>query len=517
MPVSKRTELRFANAMAVISGLMWVVACTDEPLTFRGSLCRAPGCAPGCETLEIEPCDVEQRACQERVFQSVRCVHGGALQTLPVTTSKSRDQFSEEVKDRIMEERDPDWLLERDYIDRSLRLLGLLADDRTGAEESATVQSSAAAVFSSEDESVTVVQMGPQWVAMKTLAHEYVHAQQQASYPDGIMGLYAQAPPTQAGSQAVQAFIEGEAVLYEWLTFAFMRRTPIDVWGVEAYFELTLQDYRRAAAGADSPWYPSRAWLHYPIGALYLLDVYRRGGHEAVQRVRRQIPPHFVYWVQGYPPDASVLRERALGLGCSEPELVPGFKWIAADELGPSAVFAIAAGRLREGRLATEAAWQLAQSLRGDSLAIFAQLRSGTPAPMRQLFGVPSSLGGPLELTPHLRAWQVNGVSGSEGEFPADASTSSDASAGSFEGVDAAAADAGADGGAVDREASELQPEGQVLVAWRLSFSDASSAKQFEAVAEGLQLRRVLRDGAELLLMGSDQTLPSSWSQRPCR
>lgn len=548
--VEPRRRGRWRPSMLLAAVLwVWVASCTDEPRTLRGSLCRVPGCAPGCEALEVEPCDVEERSCQELVFQSVRCVHGGALQSLPVTTAKGRDQFSEEVTERIQEQRDPDRLLEGQYIDRALRLFGLLAADRTGDAELASVQSSAAAVFSSDDESVTVVQMGPQWVAMKTLAHEYVHAQQQASYPGGIMGLFSQAPQTQAGAQAVQAFIEGEAVLYEWLTFAFMRQTPIEEWKVEAYFDLTLQDYRRAAAATVSPWYPARAWLHYPVGALYLLEVYRRGGHEAVQRVRRQIPPLFTYWMHGYPPEARLLRERAAGLRCAAPETAAGFKWIAADELGPSGVFAVAARHSADGRLATESAWRLAKALRSDALGIYAQERTETPLAVRQLRALPPAMTESLETTAHLRAWFRGAPGAAAGVRHASAgvfSLADDAAGvgdetsgnevadggarlmwppdggladgGSFsEGgfSDAGASDGGApDGGA--GKPSELQPGGQVLVAWRLRFSDVPSAKQFEAVAMRLGVREVRRLGAELLLMASDRALPAAWSEHQC-
>src|SRR5690606_19767285 len=69
-------------------------ACEPAPLSGpREELCAGNGCSRECRELDGGVCDIRERACQELVFQSVRCVRGTSLAQLPPTDFVPQSDF----------------------------------------------------------------------------------------------------------------------------------------------------------------------------------------------------------------------------------------------------------------------------------------------------------------------------------------------------------------------------------------------------------------------------------------
>src|SRR5690606_35424708 len=103
------------------------------------------------------------------------------------------------------------------YVDDGLRALRLIAENTTLAEANAVEGEATGGIQQAGMVQIAESQGYSSWWAMRLLAHEYVHAQQEHDYR-GIGNLYRRHAQSNVTSQVVQAYVEGEAELYAWLT-----------------------------------------------------------------------------------------------------------------------------------------------------------------------------------------------------------------------------------------------------------------------------------------------------------
>lgn len=357
------------------SALGWglaVIACApqSEP-SVRDPLCAGAGCTQECRDLQVSLCDIQDRACQEMIFQSVRCVRGSALTELPRTEFAPPPSTEPDVTPDAApppaptpaEVADQIW---SQYLDEGLKALHLIEQplDVARAEEDKVT----GGVASDGGVKILPGNAEQEWWSMKLLAHEYVHTMQERDY-GGIASLYAKYSRSSVTAQGIQAFIEGEADLYAWLTHAFMRNAPMDAWGLEEYFSLDEKATRDRAAKAESPWTSIRQWQHYAIGARYLYRAWRQGQNIGVRSVLYNLEPDFGRWAADF---AKPTGPRVSENPVCEPDHTA---IIVQDAGGPSGVYAILISALRAQKakvMPAEHMWQVAKDLTEDQLRMYA-------------------------------------------------------------------------------------------------------------------------------------------------
>lgn len=496
-----------AGTLPLLAFMGATSACSpDPPSGVREMLCGGTGCSAECRALEVKRCDVRERACQELIFQSVRCVRGSDLTALPriefvpgfgsseedVDAAASEGASSEEVAFEI-------WTA---AIDEGLQLLRLIAAPLAVARDEeeqnvgGKVQDGA---VSFDDGSADAA-----WRSMKLLAHEYVHTMQEHDY-GGLARLYARHSRSNVTSQGLQAFIEGEAELYSWLAHAFMRNTDMDGWDLDAYWELEQKWQRDAIARAASPWTSARMWQHYAIGAQYLYRVWKQGHNVAVRSVLYNLDADFARWASGF--ESRPRPTAALPTLCSPVGNYP----IVQDALGPSGVFSIliAAAKARASTvIPSEHAWRLATDVLHDQLRMYAPTLDERDTQVAW-----------LEREAKAARCRAPSSGDSSGRFTSDAGADGGgADGGGHDGgasVDHSSrgpVDAGVcetdealgemDGGVTVSEETpfavlqtRLVPNGAVWVSWQLEFTNEESAKDVEQwiAAAGWSTLRVER------------------------
>jgi hypothetical protein len=506
---SSRSTFVMLWMLATLVLLGGALACApDSPSGVREMLCGGTGCSAECRALEVKRCDVRKRACQELIFQSVRCVRGSDLTALPrIEFVPGFGSSDEQVVDAgTPEGPSPEEVAFEVWnaaIDEGLQLLRLIATPLAVAqnEEEGNVGGKVQdGAVSFDDGSADAA-----WRSMKLLAHEYVHTMQEHDY-GGLQRLYARYSRSNVTSQGLQAFIEGEAELYSWLAHAFMRNTELDGWDLDAYLELEQKWQRDAVARAPSPWTSARMWQHYAIGAQYLYRVWKQGHNVAVRSVLYNLDADFARWASGFEPRPRP--SAPLPRLCNPEENYP----IVQDALGPSGVFSIliAAAKARKSTpIPSEPAWRLATDVVRDQLRMYAPTLDQADTQVAWL-------------AREAKAARCRVLSGeANGSFTVDGGAT-DAGVGgattlehgSHRHVDAGVCDtdvasSDVNGGVMVSEdtpfavlQTRLVPNGAVWVSWQLEFTNADSAKQVEQwIAEaGWATLRVERDDKTVIL-----------------
>lgn len=363
------------RSLALTSALGWGIAGTacapeSEP-SVRDPLCAGSGCTPECRDLQVDLCDIRERACQEVIFQSVRCVRGSSLTELPRTDFAPPPSTDPDIvidaaappAPRPAEVAEQVW---SQYLDQGLKALHLIEQPLEVAQAEEIKQTGGQA--SNGDVEILPGNAEQEWWSMKLLAHEYVHTMQDRDY-GGIASLYARYSRSSVTAQGIQAFIEGEADMYAWLTHAFMRKAPMDAWGLEEYFAVEEKGKRDDAAKAVSPWTSIRQWHHYPIGARYLYGAWRQGQNIAVRSVLYNLEPDFGRWAADFEtPTGPQVSKKPI----CEPDHTA---IIVQDALGPSGVYAILISALRAQKvevMPAEHMWQVAKDLTEDQIRMYA-------------------------------------------------------------------------------------------------------------------------------------------------
>lgn len=491
--------------VVVAASLAACVGCAPETHSGpREKLCSGSGCSEECRGLRIELCDVEDRDCQEAIFKSVRCVRGSSLSELPRTSFVPQSHFvnpdaavdagpGEEagaLPEPVLTDQEVAQQVWSRYLDDGLQALHLINAPLAIAR--ANEGSNTGGISKNGQVALAEESTEQQWWSMRLLAHEYVHTMQERDY-GGIGSLYGRYARSSVTSQGIQAYIEGEAELYAWLTHAFMRSTAIDDWALSEFLALDEKTLRGQVAASPSPWTTARQWQHYAVGARYLLGAWQRGGNLAVRSVMYNLEPDFGAWVSGFAQKSGA---RVSEAPVCNPD---GNQLIVQDSLGPSGVFAllIAAARAQESEvIPSEPAWQLARELTEDQLRMYAPTLEGTQTQAQwlardaQAAMCPFTDGEPRSTTSDAERLDA-GLDAAR--FDSGRATSmSSCDAGAESPSQGSRMDAGKDFEVTeDTTFEELQmhlvPDAPVWVSWAFGFETSAAAKEFAAWIEATQ------------------------------
>jgi hypothetical protein len=345
------------------------------------SLCGDVPCAPRCEELPSVLCDVLQDYCQARIFEAVQCVRGtpGSLPEVRVLTEDAYraelEASNEETLDAGLEDDDDggspaaDGDVEIDHWSRGLQLLGLLAPDADlqGASIENQVRS-VIGLYSSSDRRVTLIDRGEPLdtpAATRLIAHELVHALQ-----DQSVGLGRAPGRTTDAALSLRCLVEGEADLYDELTWALLQDLQIDSAFWDLRLEEALKYRRRDVLDAPSP-YASVGTLAYAVGTRYLVDAWQRGGSWEVRALFEAPPISSIHWMVGFEENQARREPLLKPLACARAALPSGYEVAFVDTLGPFVLYAFLGTILRdEERLESEAQWRNALHWRQDSFSV---------------------------------------------------------------------------------------------------------------------------------------------------
>ena len=519
-------------------------ACAPQPSGPRERLCAGSGCSDTCRELEVERCDIRERECQDLVFQSVRCVRGSGLTKLPNTEFVPQEDFSEQRREAAEGEPDLAGEVWGSYVDDGLRALRLIAENTTLAEANAVEGEATGGIQQAGMVQIAESQGYSSWWAMRLLAHEYVHAQQEHDYR-GIGNLYRRFAQSNVTSQGVQAYVEGEAELYGWLTHAFMREVNPDAWQLDEFFDLDEKGLRTRVSNSASPWTPARQWQHYAIGARHLYAVWQTGHNVAVRGVLHNLNPDFGAWASGFVPRTGPRVSRQPVCAPEQTQLV------VRDSLGPSGVFALLMAATAEQAVSpVEEAWTLAVQLTEDQLQMYGPtLTPGVSQAQWLSDAAQDGMCAPAPGSSPPEDPTEAGVDGPDGAPPwltleagADAARPSRDARGRDAAVrDAGARDAAASDAAVpDRDAAGVEPQlpsdaatpepdpddprtrlvpgGPVWASWAFGFENAEAAQRVASLVGRFEHMHVELDSARVTLRVTEASpsgaLLSKWAKQ---
>ena len=314
----------------------------------------------GCNGRELKVCDITQPDCQQDIYYADLRLRGDGYDPfagIPPIRTISEDQFRQELEAEAaaaaaqQQNPSPWW-------DTSLSLLGLLPS--TGSLQGNAIDNqvqNTAAYYSPDTRDVTVVahpasSVDPSLLAqmpiinMDTLAHELVHALQ-----DHELSLNFQ-PRSTDEYFAAKALIEGDASLYD---FLFAHEIPLPPGATFFYTDpLASFSHERQVGLSDDPNtdgnFASRGppflavnWLVYPLGGVWLADLWDKGGNAAVRHAYGRAPQRSLDYLlgPGVPPPAGK------GIYCAPPapaEFTRGGEAYGVDSFGAIYFFAYLMG-----------------------------------------------------------------------------------------------------------------------------------------------------------------------------
>jgi hypothetical protein len=263
-----------------------------------GRIALLLGCAAaltGCSRrLELEPCRIADRSCQEDVYYAVLRLRGDGWDPFegvpPIRTITAAEYRDELTPDQPAEPppNEPPQEPKIDPWDVALRWLGLVIPTSSSMMEAVEDRvSRVAANYSSGTQGVTVIDHGggPRNDRGDTqlLVHELVHA-----FQDNEVSI-APSDRTTDGDFANRALIEGEAVLYERLAGAELDRVPPQNIDWEGFYDGWIRDRRANLPAERSPFY-AVSWFVYPLGADLLTRAWLQGGNAAVRELGDSFP-----------------------------------------------------------------------------------------------------------------------------------------------------------------------------------------------------------------------------------
>jgi hypothetical protein len=343
-----------------------------------------------------------------------------------------------------------------DAIDRGMRLLQLLAPDKSGEEARQEGNENVVGRYNPETQTVQLVEQPeqPAWMNMLVLAHEYTHSLQQVetdAAPE-LEHAFARDKVWQdrksSARQAVSAYVEGEAQLYSFLTYAFMRRVDVHSWAMEEYLQFLQKRMLAEVVEAESRFAVARASFHYPVGFRRLWQLWSAEGQVGVREKAKQLDLSFSQWLEAYPL-TSGRSETPQNYRCGHAEPPNGYEKVVDDALGPSGVAAIVVPALEQSLgLPLQSVWEHASALAGDHLRIYTEIDP--------------------EIPPVLY------------EFP------------------------------------ELIEGGQVTVLWDLWFYEEAAAASFEKLVKSFPELSVNREGTHVGILGETSTSGKNFGPSPC-
>jgi len=363
----------WSRALPVLLAL--APACSeDEPADPDALL----GEATDCGGYELEPCDVVEPACWERIAEIAACQWGGpgTPPLLPEVSTLTESEYRASLTTDANAEADVEQL---GAFDDVLVLLGLA--DPADASVEASVDRSAdaiAAFYDFTSKTITVVDHGEEVdlaSADATLLHELIHAQQDAAHD--LAGVLDDTQPTTDALTSARVLFEGEAQFQQTVFEVGLARIPVDA----SSFERGLDSVRRAAQDdlfmGPSVLFTTLQFLPYTYGPEWMYRLWLNGGTGGIQSQYEKVPTNLLgvlaaAWDKPAPkvaltafPIANVFYTGAPPSEGSE--LIP----IGTDRLGAWTVY-VAARLAGEEGLAED----LALGWRGDQLDVY-QLDAG--------------------------------------------------------------------------------------------------------------------------------------------
>jgi hypothetical protein len=345
------------------------VACQEDPvLSDEVGFCTGEDCT--CPTEALPECDIRARSCQRQVAARLECVTGSRLE-LPDSETITQAEYEEQLianGESMMTEAAAS--VQDAAIEVALKQLQLLDANQT-AEQGARdyAKSFVWAYYSRETKMITVIDQAndahPREM-MGVFAHELVHAaQDQAGLLDAIAESHR---GSFDASIAAKMAIEGEARLYQLLSQAAMLgQRPQDV-GITQLVDFELKATRAEIATVTSPFWTARGALVYAVGAKALSGAWLTGGAKGVEEVLATSVPATLGWMQRTP--RRELSEERLAMPAAPADFTPIF----STRMGAVLLYAYLVSNVDDADVLPIApTWELAQSWRADTLALYDQ------------------------------------------------------------------------------------------------------------------------------------------------
>jgi hypothetical protein len=270
----------------------------------------AQGCdAPSCD---VSTCDIRHAACQQQVAHAVTCVRGGKERVVPVKVVEADKYIAEQAKQA--DDADDAEHVRLWY--RGLSALLLTSEDLEPGTGTQASLERVAAFYSAEDKRVTVLDRGDEldsYGSVLLLAHEYVHALQDAEYD--LTQLDSEHAQTTDSALGVNAIIEGEAVLYTDQLQSMALGFDLNEVDWQAAFSQYRSSSRTRLAVDDNPYLQLQSAFVYGYGASYVYAAWTAGGNDAVRVLHRTPPASARQVIVGYgepPPGGKPWIEREL-------------------------------------------------------------------------------------------------------------------------------------------------------------------------------------------------------------
>jgi hypothetical protein len=366
---------RARRPLAVLVGSCGLLACGDSEPESGG-----PRPVPGCESFSYEVCDILDEQCQRELFGLVACLRGDPIPSGPPPVRLLDEASAAELlggapqssgmMDAADTMADPS-LGEQAFRAqvRGLELLGMITPGQIEVPSDvvdASISSFAAYYLGARREVVIIDRGAPltDLNANMTLAHELVHAQQDARLDLGSFG--AELEPSSDVVLAISSLLEGEASIYEYLLRFAYRGIDLGWVDYSAFFRDLTGAGSQATLTAGSPALTASSIFPYTFGTRYAGALWLDGGSTAID-ARYEAPP-LSSW------DVLTLSEPGVASGIRRfdeaPPALDGYTFIAGDVAGAWVTAAVLPG-LAESARERDALPALAGRWRGDRLWIY--------------------------------------------------------------------------------------------------------------------------------------------------
>lgn len=239
----------------------------------------------GC-TGQLELCDIREADCQHSIAEEVGCLREREA-TMPPVLLISEEEYIELLNV-------PNTAMENVLVERWLGGLALFDLARAGTTEddrNDAFASRISAVYNNQSKEIAIIDRGmplDDFYAVTTLAHELVHAQQDAEHD--LPAWQAEWSVTDDRMVAASSVIEGEAVHFQYMvgnalngieSAGFDWDELYGRWHTEAYdyFDTSESAYETAILVAP-----------YAFGGAFVTDAWLRGGQDAIEALWEQPP-----------------------------------------------------------------------------------------------------------------------------------------------------------------------------------------------------------------------------------
>ncbi len=257
---------------------------TDRPPQLTDSRARP---IQGCERFSYETCDVLERPCQTELFGLMACLRGesaSAGEPPVVRLLNEADAIA------LVAQSDEGVSLPTLAVDfqaqiRGLELLGLL-DPGSIEQESDVLEVTIASVLAfylPPTREVIMIDRGAQLagsVAMGVLAHELVHALQDASH--GLAEFTGSLDIDSDARLARTSVVEGEATLYQRIIMLAQEGLDLDGANSAEWFDYLTRAASELSFGAGSPLFTAGGIFPYTYGTRYAGAEWLEGKSEAL-------------------------------------------------------------------------------------------------------------------------------------------------------------------------------------------------------------------------------------------